>query len=367
MYSRRNFVKNAIQASAIFAFFPFRHILSSPKHQHELPSWVNLVELARWCPSIHNLQPHKLKIISETEADLYYDPARLLPVGDPNAVFVTVALAIFVEHLSIAAGASGAKVEISELFQEVSTSAQGLTLFARLKLSPANVKEPIDKSLIAKRRTSRLHYNGRALAPETVLKVRNEAAAFKHDFYESSERELIDFVIELNQQTLFDDLYSDPGREELHRLFRYTKEEAELKKDGLWAKCMDFPGKLMKSIFTHHERWETKARQNVLGNYYKSSFKGTASICWINGEFENTQDWLNAGRMMARTWLLFTEDMAYIHPFGNIITNPKAYRKFNEKIKGGEENKKLWMVFRAGYSKEPARSYRLSTNEIIIS
>lgn len=351
----------------MLALFPFRHLFVTKKNEMDLPTWHSLVEVARWCPSIHNLQPHKLKIISETEADLYYDPARLLPVGDPNSVFVTVALAIFIEHLSIVAGASGAKVEMAELFQEVSTSAQGLTLFARLKLSPANVKEPIDKSLIVKRRTSRLHYNGRALTPETVLKVRNEAAVFKHNFYESADQELIDFVVELNQQTLFDDLYSQPGREELNRLFRYTKEDAELKKDGLWATCMNFPGKLMKSIFNHHERWETKAKQRLLGNYYKSSFKGTASICWITGEFNTPEDWLNAGRMMARTWLLFTQESAYIHPFGNIITNPKAYRKFNEKIKGGEENKKLWMVFRAGYSKEPARSYRLSTNEIIIS
>jgi hypothetical protein len=365
-YSRRTFVKKAVQASAILALNPFKFAFANTPTETTLPSWTSLVDVARWCPTIHNLQPHQLKIVSETEADLYYDPARLLPVGDPNAVFVTIALAMFVEHLSIAAGAFGAKVELTEVVQEVSTKATGSTLFARLKLSSRMEKESIDKSLILKRRTSRLHYDGKPLAAGTIQKIRQEAAHFQHEFFESSKKEFVDFVIDLNQQTLFEDLESKPGREELHRLFRYSKEEAEAHKDGLWAKCMDFPGKLMKSVFTHHERWEKGARKKLLGNYYQSSFNGTETVCWFGGAFENTEDWLNAGKMFARTWLRMTEDGAYIHPFGSLITNKGAYQRINETLEQASGNKKIWMIFRAGYSKEPVRSYRLSTNEIIL-
>jgi len=367
LYSRRTFLKNGIKATFFIAFLsPFRQLFASSKNETKFPSWTELVEYARWCPNVHNLQPHKIKIISETEADLYYDPSRLLPVGDPNAIFVTVAMGIFVEHLSISAASYDMKVEIAEVYNPITTSATVETLFAKLKLIPTLEEEELDKELITKRRTSRLHYDGKPLKQGTLDKIKKQAEKFEHDFFSSSDKELVDFVEELNQQTLFEDLESKPARDELDHLFRYTEEEAETKKDGLWAKCMGFSGSLMKSVFIHHERWEKGLRKKILKNYYKSSFKGTTTICWFGGKFNNTNDWLNAGRMLARNWLLITKENAYIHPFGSLITNSGAYKKINEKFTQPKEDKKIWMIFRAGYSKEPTRSFRLSTEEIII-
>ncbi len=365
-YPRRKFLKNGIKATFLIAFNPFQRFLAAPKLANAIPTWSQLVEVARWCPTIHNLQPHQLKIISETEAELYYDPKRLLPVGDPNAVFVTIALAMFVEHLSIAAGLDGYQVEIEELYQPVSTTVSESTRFARLKLSPTVDKEPLHASLILKRRTSRLHYNGIPLADETIDRIRQEALAFDHEFFHSSDHEFVDFVIDLNQQTLFEDLSSKLGREELHRLFRYTDEDAARLKDGLWYKAMAFPGKLMRSVFENHQRWEKGARKKVLGNYYQHSFKGTASVCWFGGTFDHPKDWINAGKMFARTWLIMTKDHAYIHPFGSLITNQGAYNQINEKLTQASGSKKIWMIFRAGYSNQPVRSFRLSTEEIIL-
>ena len=365
--SRRIFIKKGIRATFFIALLnPLRQQFAFSKNESKLPSWTELVDYARWCPTVHNLQPHKLKIISDTEAELYYDPARLLPVGDPNAIFVTLAMAIFIEHLSIVARSYGANVEIAELYETISTSKSTITLFAKLKLIPSLEKEELDKELIKSRRTSRLHYDGKPLKQDALDKIKKQAELFEHEFFSSSEKEMVDFVIDLNQHTLFEDLESKADRDELNRLFRYTKEEAEAKKDGLWAKCMGFSGSLMKSIFIHHERWEKGLRKKILKNYYKGSFKGTTTICWFGGRFDNTNDWLQAGRMLARNWLLITEQGAYIHPFGSLITNVGAYKKINEKFTQPKENKKIWMIFRAGYSDEPTRSYRLSTEEIII-
>ena len=282
LYSRRTFLKNGIKATFFIAFLsPFRQLFASSKNETKFPSWTELVEYARWCPSIHNLQPHKIKIISETEAELYYDPTRLLPVGDPLAIFVTVAMGVFVEHLSIAASLHGIKVETAEIFNPITTTATEKTLFAKLYLTPNLDKEELDRELFTKRRTSRLHYDGKPLKQETLDKMKRQAEYFEHEFFSSSDKELVNSVIELNQQTLFEDLESKPARDELDHLFRYTEEEAETKKDGLWAKCMGFSGSLMKSVFIHHERWEKGLRKKILKNYYKSSFKGTTTICWF--------------------------------------------------------------------------------------
>jgi hypothetical protein len=366
-HSRRQLLKNTFLTAAFAVFHPFRHLFAFPKTKPEFPAWKELVDYARWCPTVHNLQPHKIKVLSETEADLYYDPSRLLPVEDPQAIFVTIAMGIFVEHLSIAASAKGTRVEMTRVFNPVTVSAQGFQKFATLKLAPAAEQEVLDRELILRRRTSRLHYDGKPVNPATLATIKAEATRFGHEFFSSSEKELVDYVIGLNQETLFQDLGSAANCNELDQLFRYTKEEAETKKDGLWSTCMCFPGKLMKSVFTHHEKWEKGWRRWLLANKYRGSFKGTTTICWFGGRFEDTGDWLNAGRMLARNWLLLTREGAYIHPFGSLITNKTAYRKINERFAKPQNEKKIWMIFRAGYSNEPARSYRLNTEDIIIS
>jgi hypothetical protein len=367
LYSRRIFLTNSLQATFFIALLkPFKQLFSSAKKETKLPSWIELIEYARWCPNVHNLQPHKIKIISATEAELYYDPSRLLPVGDPHAVFVTVAMGIFVEHLSIAAAPYETKVEITEILDPITTKATAQTLFAKLKITTADKKEELDRTLITKRRTSRLHFDGNPVRQDTLKKITTQAEMFDHEFFSSSEKDVVDFLIELNQQTLFEDLESKPDRDELNHLFRYTEEEAKTKKDGLWSKCMGFPGSLMRSVFIHHKLWEKGLGKKILSRYYRSSFKGTKTICWFGGKFDDTNDWLTAGKMLARNWLLLTKEGAYMHPFGSLITNAGAYKKINEKIAQPGAGKKIWMIFRAGYSDEPTRSYRLTTDEIII-
>ncbi len=364
--TRRTFFKNAAKAILLSVLFnPLRNLLAYGNNE-TIPSWTELVDHARWCPTVHNLQPHLIKIISETEAELYYNPPRLLPIGDPNSIFATLAMGIFQEHLSIAASPYGKKVEITEVFSPVNIENKEPTLFAKLRLISSTEKEELNRELIKKRRTSRLKYNGKPLNQETLAKIKNETAKFEHTFFSTSNQEVVDLLVKLNQETLFEDINSKANCEELDHLFRYTKKEAKTKKDGLWAKCMCFPGLLVKSVLQHPEKWHKGLREKLLTKYYKAAFKGTSTICWFEGKFDNTNDWLKAGRMFARTWLLITKENAYIQPFGSLITNIKAYKQINEELAHPAEGNKLWMIFRTGYSKEPTRSFRLSTEEIII-
>jgi hypothetical protein len=364
--SRRNFIKNAsLGLVSLTLINPFEKLFANKK-PNVFPLWNELVDYAKWSPTVHNLQPHLLKIISSSEAELYYNPARLLPVGDPKSVFATVAMGIFIENLSIAAGSLGFKIVVNSILNPIDVKATTNTLFAKLTLVNSDKKELLARELILKRRTSRLHYDGNSVSESILQKIKNQAEEFQHEFFSTSDETIIKSIIEMNQQTLFEDLESKPMREELNHLFRYDKEEAETKKDGLWAKCMGFSGSLMKSVFTHHEKWTRGLRRSLLSNNYKNSFKGTSTICWLAGDFNNTKDWLKAGRMFARNWLILTNENCYLQPFGSLITNESAYKKITQELLPKTENKQIWMIFRAGYSHEPTQSFRLSTDEIII-
>ena len=364
--SRRLFIKKATAAALVaLTINPFFKLWAfSPNKNVNI--WEELVDYARWCPTVHNLQPHRLKVQSNTEAWLYYDPSKLLPIEDAQSVFTTVAMGIFIECLSIAASPHKLKVEIVQLYNPILATVKDVTLFAKLKLVKNNEIEMLDRSLILKRKTSRLHYNGKILSAETVLKIKNETAMLGHEYFSTDNTEIVEEIISLNQKTLFEDLKSTEIRKELNNLFRYTKEDAACKKDGLWAECMCFSGSLLKSVFTHPKKWQKGLFKKLLAKNYTDSFKGTSSIGWFSGNFNNYNDWLQAGRLLGRNWLLFTNENAFIHPFGSLITNENAYKKINEICAQPINGKKIWMIFRAGYSNEPSRSFRLPTSEIII-
>jgi hypothetical protein len=365
--NRRSFLKRAGAFALVTILNPAKWVFAGGPGAKS-PTWASLLEYARWSPTVHNLQPHKLKVHSDTEAVLYYDPSRLLPVGDPHGVFATVALGVFMENLSVAAAPHGRTVEVVELFGPVKMGGTSLQAFARLRIASATRMEPLNRELILSRRTSRKGYDGKVLADSTLEAVRREASSYNHDFLSSSDEQLIDQIVRLNQDTLMEDISSAPMRQELNGLFRYSKEEAAKKADGLWSRCMGFPGAFMRSVFQNHEYWSSGFRKPSVQKLYKSTFKGTATIGWFSGPFSTSEELLQAGRMMARTWLQITKDGAYIQPFGSLITNEGGYRRINELLTHPTgSDKKIWMLFRTGYSPEPARSYRLPVDQILIS
>ena len=364
MRNRRNFIKKFALSTTALSLLG--SVFKSSKAINSIPSWYDLVDIAKWCPTVHNLQPQKIKVISENRAELYYDPKRLLPHGDPKSVFSTVAMGIFIEHLSIAASKFDYDVKIEKVHNNIDIESKGNTLFATLALVKSQKEEALDSSLIKKRRTSRTKYDEISVDDSVLDELKSEAELYENKFYYTKEESKIKFIKKINQEALFYDLGNDDIRNELDNLFRYSKENAEIKKDGLWSKCMGFGGGLLRSVFQEHERWTKGLPKIVLRNTYLSSFNGTSTICWYRSNFKSTEDFISDGRMFARAWLRLTSYNLYMHPFGSLITNPEAYKQINKELNDKENNKPIWLIFRVGYSKLPARSFRLETDKFFI-
>ena len=360
---RRDFLRAmmGLSAGAICLSIPGALFAETEIEDH----WQPILELARWCPSVHNLQPHRVKIINARELDIYYDPSHLLPYGDPHSIFATVAMGIFIEHISIAAAAYRLQAEISKVYDAIDHQQSGITPFARIRLVPQTVPDPLEPELILKRRTARSHYNGKPPDPELLQKLQGESALRGMEFNSSTDKSLVDLILKQNENTLFEDLHATEMRNELDHLFRYSKKEAQEHRDGLWSRCMGFPGALMKSLFRHFDTWDRRELKNMISGLYRKSFQGTTTIGWVTGKFDDTSDYLHFGRLMARNWLLITKYDAYIQPFGSLLTNKVAYKALSDKLTI-PYGKTICMIFRVGYSKIPVRSYRLPLNQLII-
>lgn len=326
--------------------------------------WEELVEYARWAPSPHNVQPWKLKAETETKAGLYYDPSRLLRKTDPTSCFTILGFGMFLECMRIVAAERGYVLTWKHVINDrLDYSTNAISLFAILSLEKGNLTVDLDKDLILKRKTSRNQYDGRPVKKKELELLSEIAQKHEYKLNHTSDPAFIEWVLDLNQQTLFDDLSDKESRIELRSLIRTSEEEAQEKRDGLWSKCMGFPGWLMRSFFEDHEKYSKGFRKEVLGKIYLNSMKGTSTVAWISGNFCTPDQWIAAGVMMQQLWLEMTKHDIVLHPFGSVITNKKANKLLNERI---NEDKETWLLMRMGYSHEPPRSYRLKTKEILI-
>src|ERR1043165_1280546 len=105
--------------------------------------WTDLLETAVHAPSPHNVQPWRIKILSETQADLFIDSARTLPKEDTTGSFIILTMGMFIEALSLFAAEHRCRLEYEldhepDWYATAIREAQERVLlpFARLRLIP---------------------------------------------------------------------------------------------------------------------------------------------------------------------------------------------------------------------------------------
>jgi hypothetical protein len=328
--------------------------------------WRELLEDARWAPSPHNIQPWLLRVLSETEADLLYDPARLLPDTDPGGRFMTVGLAIFVEALAVAAAARGCSLTASHQPQPLDATAREPVLFARLRLVSPAAEEPLTRELLVERRTSRLPYDGRPVPVEVLDELMKVAGAFGHTLAFSSDTELVASVVRLNEDTLFYDLADPAARREVGIWLRFSEVAAARSRDGFSPAALGFPGPLLRLFFRGHRVLSLPGIEPAVHRLYRRTMRGTRTIGWLTGPFDEPSDWFQAGRLLLRLWLTMTRHGVRLHPFGSIVTNAQSNARLHDLIGAPDARATLWLVMRLGYSAVPPRAHRREIDELLV-
>ncbi len=329
--------------------------------------WAELVDIARWAASPHNVQPWKVRVVDEYEADLLYDPERLLRVTDPTGRFTVLGFGYFIETLGIAARNRGFDILVDYVVDHLDYSAHGLQLFAKLRLAKVeHITEQFTDEQILARRTNRRKYNGKKIPDSVFDELKQTAKSFSNSFEYSEDPMVISFFQELNRDTLFYDLSDEATRQELAGWLRTRTNQAKLKKDGLWSKCFHFPGWLMRLFFYHHWIVNLPIIKQIIGKVYYDSTGGASAAGWIIGRFETFDEQIEAGRMLCRFWLVLAKHGVANHPYGSVVTNKQANQIMKRHIPVDQTKGDIWLLFRLGYAEEPPRSLRLRTDDILI-
>jgi hypothetical protein len=337
-----------------------------------LGTWAHVARHAHRAPSPHNTQPYRLRIVNDQEAEVIFLPRRGLYVADPLGRFTWLTAGIFIEICSIAAHAPGCELDVTYYLAPMYANGDVETpqMIARLHLRKVTHRiEDLDAGLIVQRQTSRLAYDGTVCTPEVIAELKAEACRHNHEFETRVDAQAIRWVVELNKQALFHDLGDDGQRTELIKWLRFSEREEELMNDGLSARCLTFNATLLRSFFLNHKFWTMPGIRSVVGTVYGSTMQGIGTIGWLRGRYVSIEDWVAAGKVMIRLWLLLTQHGYYWHPYGSVITSEKARRNMIEYLDvpdeaGGEQM--VWLLLRMGRSSKPPVSKRLPLEEIVL-
>jgi hypothetical protein len=331
-------------------------------------TWDTILTYAARYPSPHNSQPIRLRVDGR-RAELFYDLDRGLPAESYGAPFGSVCAGVFVEAVSIAAHALGCRVVEQLDFTTMDFARrQRLHPLGVLTIEPATAPiQGLDPELMLTRRTSRLRYESRPVPAVVVEAARRMAAEHGHVLGGSSERGLVDEIVAVNQRTLFYDLENPEVRAEIQSYLRYSERHARAVGDGLSARCLSLPGPVLRLVMGNHWIWNVPVVSGVLKAIYMRSMRGVGQVAWIKGPFSDEREYTAAGRVMLRIWLLLTEHGLVLHPFGSVITNPRAHRELVAAIDEHEGDDMIWMLFRLGYSREPPSSHRRGLAELTLA
>ena len=330
-------------------------------------TWDKILTYARRYPSPHNSQPIRLRV-DGPRAELFYDLDRGLPAESYGVPFGSVCAGVFIEAVSIAAHALGCTVDEQLDFTPMDfTESERLHPLGALTVKPsAGPIEDLSPELMLTRRTSRLHYEPRQVPADVIEEAREMAAAHGHVLSGSTDRRLIDDIVRVNQRTLFYDLDNPEVRSEIQSYLRYSEREARTKADGLSARCLALPGPLLRVLMGNYWIWNVPVVSSMLKRIYMRSMRGVNQLVWIKGPFSDEREYTEAGRLMLRLWLLFTRHGLVLHPFGSVITNPRAHRELVDAVDEEEGTDMIWMLFRLGYSRQPPVSHRRELAELVL-
>ena len=333
--------------------------------------WTDLLETAVHTPSPHNVQPWRIKIVSETQADLFIDSVRTLPKEDTTGSFIILTMGMFIEALRILAANKGFHLkhsicrEPSWYAREIlNTRGQVFLPFARLELTAtAPVQDLTDAATFLKRRTSRISLKPDPIPAEDIAVLWSLAETWKHRFEVITDKDSIESILKKNTEAVFEDLNHRDYHDEIVEWFRFTDKKSKETRDGLDYRCMNTSRSAFWLSARAPKLLQLPLTSTILAKVYRRQLGLVPTLGMLAGKFWAAESAFETGSFLMQFWLATAEHNLYIHPFGNLVTNKKAAAWLLNETGVSD----IWLVFKIGYSDEPPKSYRRTVEEILLA
>ena len=333
-------------------------------------TWRAILSVARRAPSPHNVQPWRVRLVSDRAAELFIDGARTLPNEDTTGSFLLSAMGMLIEAIDLVAAGHGLRLQAwqhgdaADVAALVSRpGARGLIPFARLDLvDAAGVQPEYDEALFLARRTSRIPLRPDPVPAIATRRLADLSAQWGHAYAQLSTPEAIEPAVDRNIDAVFHDMNVPHYHDEITEWFRYTRRATERTQDGLDWRCMN----LSRVEFWLSARLPGLLRfppsRAVFKRRYRRQLWPVPAIGVLAGNFFDPREAVHAGRFLMRFWLEVARLGLAMHPYGNLVTNPDAASWFSRHTGIPD----AWLIFKLGASDVPPLSKRRDVEDILL-
>jgi len=338
--------------------------------------WKKLLETAVFAPSPHNVQPWRVRILSDQTAELLIEKRRTLPKEDLTGSFIILTMGLFIEALTIVAANSSLTLNF-QLIQpasqftpdHIAKAESALLPFARLSLdqqvthaADEQANSKYDNELFLKRQTSRISFSPQTVPDEAFKVLSKLAREWGHSFEQVTDPETVEQILERNIEAVFEDLNVPTYHDEIVEWFRFTDRSALQTRDGLDYRCMNSSRLSFWLVARTPQLLQLPLTSALLKKVYRTQLGHVPTIGMLAGPFWEPEAAFQTGRFLMRFWLELAKRDLYIHPYGNMVTN-KAAAEWALTVLGIPQ---IWLIFRIGSSKVPPKSYRRSVEEVLV-
>jgi len=319
-------------------------------------------------PNPHNRQPWSVELISDTEAVLYCDKDRHLPVTDPLDRQITIGLGCFLELFDIAASNNSYRADIDLFPQGAHPERLDTRPVARLLLTPAKQKSDTLFTQITHRRTDRSPFSEQVPSAQNLSTLKEAAGELSGA---GAKITLANQLRSVCHNAAHIEFTTPHTHAESVELMRVGRKAVKANPDGVsiegpMIELLNVSGALSKEALADHNATAFKQGMKM----YQDGVESAKGFFWVVTPDNSRASQTAAGRAYVRGNLKATELGISMHPLSQAL---QEYPEMSEQlsavhtIMGIESPARLQMLARIGYGKVQTQSPRWNLDSRIRS
>lgn len=326
-------------------------------------------------PNPHNTQAWKFELTSDTEALLYIDERRLLPVTDPSARQIHIGAGCCIETLAVGMSGYGYQTDVEYLPEGAhGLEAIGRKPVARITLrKAATARRDELADSIPRRQTNRKPYTGPLLTDQEADQLRSQVASHKVELLTLSQPDEMRPLLDIFYRAMEIEVTTPRTWEESRIWFRYNERQRRAQRDGLstaQAGIDGIPRRLTEWYLRDGDptRWFSERSTSAFLNSFRKGIDSAKGVLLLKTQTNGQSDWLEVGRAFARVHLTLTQLGMTCHHCNQVLQEypemAELQARFNQLL-GVQAPEKVQLAVRVGRTERAYVALRRDRQEFL--